>query len=135
MRADYPVRKSPRLKEYNYNENGAYFVTFCTKERRCTLGSIAVGAVALDGPQLQLTQQGKIVEKVILHSNEVYSHISVDAYIIMPNHVHLLVTIAGDGPSGSPWPGPYGCPSQICGNRKTIGKPGSGREYLAAILP
>ena len=44
MRADYPVRKSPRLKKYNYSEKGAYFVTFCTKERSCTLGSIAVGA-------------------------------------------------------------------------------------------
>ena len=104
MRADYPVRKSPRLKEYNYNENGAYFVTFCTKNRSCILASVAVGAVALDGPQICLTQQGKTVEKYILRSNEVYTHISVDTFVIMPNHVHLLVTIVGDGPSGATAP-------------------------------
>lgn len=104
MNQDYPVRKSPRLKAYNYSEYGAYFVTFCTKDRSCILGDVAVGAVALDGPQICLSQQGRAVEKNILRSNEVYSHICVDAFVIMPNHVHLLVRITGDGPSGATAP-------------------------------
>ena len=100
----FPVRKAPRLRAYDYNENGAYFVTFCTKDRQSFLGQIAVGAVALDGPQVRLSDTGRVVEKIISRSNEVYSRISVDTFVIMPNHVHLMVTITGDGPSGATAP-------------------------------
>ena len=56
---NYPKRKPLRLPHYDYSSPGAYFVTICTKDRRCILSKIAVGADALGGPCLQLTDTGE----------------------------------------------------------------------------
>ena len=50
-------RKSPRLKGFDYNSKGAYFITICTKNRKCLLSDI-VGTGVLDCPQVQLTDYG-----------------------------------------------------------------------------
>ena len=47
---EYARRKSSRLKNDNYSQNGAYFLTICTKDRKMLLGS--VGAGVPDGPQI-----------------------------------------------------------------------------------
>ena len=60
---DLPKRKQIRLRDYDYSAPGAYFVTICTHDRRCILSDTAVGADALGGPQVALTETGKIVEK------------------------------------------------------------------------
>ena len=60
----------------------------------------------LDGPQtnkeiiVKLTEYGKIAEKYINQLNDFYENISVDDYVIMPNHIHLLINIHDNGPSG-----------------------------------
>ena len=88
---------------------GAYFVTICTQDRRCILSDISVGAGALDGPKLALTESGRIVEKYILSSNRI-DGLHVDKYFIMPNHIHMLLRIEGlferevCGPSRAPAP-------------------------------
>ena len=53
-----PKRKVLRLPEYDYSAPGAYFITVCTQDRRCILSHIAVGADALGGPLLNLTETG-----------------------------------------------------------------------------
>ena len=136
---DFPNRKQVRLQDYDYSAPGAYFVTVCTQNRRCILSHIAVGADALGGPNLTLTETGKTVEKYILSSDRI-AGLHVDKFVIMPNHIHLLLRIDGlfagadggpprsppnhihlllridglfagadGGPPRSPWPGPYIC--------------------------
>ena len=91
---DLPKRKSLRLPDYDYSAPGAYFVTICTHDRRCILSDIVVGADALGGPQVALTETGKIVEKYLRSSNSI-TGLTVDKYVIMPNHIHILFRVDG----------------------------------------
>ena len=98
-------RKTTRLKGADYNHNCAVFLTLCTKERRCILSRI-VGTGVPDGPQIELTEYGQIAEKYIHQLNDFYDHLSVENYVIMPNHIHILMWVKrnGNGPSGTPVP-------------------------------
>ncbi len=87
MSTELQKRKQLRLESYNYNSNGCYFVTICTKDKKPILSKI-VGDDAHIVPK-----SGKIVDKYINHINMVYNNISVENYIIMPNHIHLLIFI------------------------------------------
>ncbi len=99
-----PKRKPTRLKNYNYNTPGAYFITVCVKDRKNLLGNI-VGTGVLDGPQNILSNYGKIAEKHIIKINNFYDYLSIEKYVIMPNHIHLLIRIFNhNGPSGTPVP-------------------------------
>lgn len=98
-------RKANRLSDYNYSTNGYYFITICTKEKRCILGNVVGGGV-LDAPQLNLSKLGQIAESQLLEMDKIYSNISVDKYIIMPNHVHFIITLSNiqEGASRTPPP-------------------------------
>ena len=91
---ELPKRKPLRLPNYDYSAPGAYFVTICTHDRRCILSDIAVGADALGGPHVALTENGRIVEKYIRSTDHIMG-LTVDEYVIMPNHVHILFRIDG----------------------------------------
>ena len=91
-----PTRKPTRLQNYDYSQNGCYFVTVCVKDRRPILSTI-VGGDALIAPQIRLTEIGKITEKHIQKINLVYTDVTVEKYIIMPDHIHLLLFIDGFG--------------------------------------
>ncbi len=91
-----PTRKPTRLQNYDYSQNGCYFVTVCVKDRRPILSTI-VGGDALIAPQIRLTEIGKITEKHIQKINSVYTDVTVEKYIIMPDHIHLLLFIDGFG--------------------------------------
>lgn len=92
-----PQRKHPRLKKYDYSRNGAYFVTICVKNRQHLLGTIPVGRGALTPPHIHLSEIGKTTEQYILNINIVYESIILDRYVIMPNHIHLLLRIEDGG--------------------------------------
>lgn len=84
---ELPNRHPNRIPEYDYSQTGAYFVTICTHERKQILSEI-VG----DGfPVLKLC--GKIAAQFIQNIPEKYPHISVDNYVIMPDHIHILLHI------------------------------------------
>ncbi len=89
---DLPSRKATRLKNYDYSTPGAYFITICTKDRKEILSHI-VGTGVPDGPQNILTKYGEIAKKHINNMASFYSNISVDNYVIMPNHIHFLIQI------------------------------------------
>ena len=89
MERDYPVRKRNRLQEYDYSQNGAYFVTICTKDKRPVLWEAGVGAI-MNRP-LPLSEYGQIVEQGISNIEKIYSGVSVDKYVIMPNHIHMIL--------------------------------------------
>ena len=96
---DLPIRKNTRLKDYDYSNNGYYFITICTHNKKCILGNI-VG----DGlPLPQLTANGKIVNEFILKVNIKYPCVKIDKYVIMPNHIHIMFQIENDG-RGNPSP-------------------------------
>ena len=88
---EQPCRKSPRLPGYDYSAPGTYFVTICTANRKKTLSRISVGAIH-ESPVTVLTPYGQVVDDVIACLPERFG-IEVDRYVIMPNHIHLLLRI------------------------------------------
>lgn len=85
-----PKRKHPRLKNYDYSQNGCYFVTVCVKDKKQILGRVNVGRDALIPPTTELSEIGKTAEKYIHNINSVYDNVTVENYVIMPNHIHFL---------------------------------------------
>jgi len=81
-----PHYKSIRLKGYDYSQPGSYFVTICTKNRESLFGEI------IDG-EMVLNEIGKIVEKFLLEVPVHYPDVELDKYVVMPNHVHLIIVI------------------------------------------
>lgn len=90
---DYPKRKSLRLKDYDYSRNGAYFVTICSYDRHCIFGD-PVGTAT--GRPL-LSENGRITQAAIKNIDAIYPAVRVDKFVIMPNHVHLIIVLSGDG--------------------------------------
>ena len=94
---DLPRRKPLRLPDYDYSTPGAYFVTICTEEKRCIISRIRVGAIHESPAALvSLTREGRCVERVITALPERYPELQLDHYVIMPNHVHLLLQIKAE---------------------------------------
>lgn len=90
---ELPERKGLRLKYYSYNKKGAYFITICTKDKKEILSKIIKGTDILEKPQINLSYYGKIADKYIKQIDNFYTNISVEKYVIMPNHIHLLVRL------------------------------------------
>ena len=92
-----PTRKNLRLKEFAYDQPGACFVTVCTKDRKNILGSV-VGGDAHIAPYMELSTIGKIVGK---YSQSIPG---IGSYVIMPNHVHMILHISStDVRQGPMW--------------------------------
>ena len=94
------TRKKMRLQNYNYGSYGAYFITICTEQRRPTLSRI-VGDDVLGVPyptkdiscSVELLPYGKIVDKYVNQLNDFYDNIQIDRYVIMPNHIHIMLLV------------------------------------------
>ena len=96
MHKDLPTRKHPRLKGYDYSSNGAYFITLCVEGMRKMLGELIVGRDDLGAPYITLTNHGLIAQKYIEQIEMHYKGIFVDKYVIMPNHIHVIIWIERD---------------------------------------
>ena len=99
---DLPARKHNRLNNFDYSQNGVYFITICTKDMKCIFSQI-VGRGDPDAPQIILSEKGKIIEKNIKIMNGVYDKIKIKKYVIMPNHIHMIIDIE-NGASRLPRP-------------------------------
>ena len=93
---EFVQRKINRIPEFDYGTNGAYFVTICTQDRKRVLGDI-VG----DGFPVPKTI-GLLAEEYIKQIPEKYPGVYVDKYVIMPDHIHMLLRI--DCGTGNPSP-------------------------------
>lgn len=80
----FPVRKSPRLKNFDYATPTAYFVTMCTYQKACLFGL----------PD-QLSQMGRIAQAAIETIPVHFSGVQIEKSVVMPNHVHMLVQLSG----------------------------------------
>jgi REP element-mobilizing transposase RayT len=87
-----PKRKRNRLTQYDYSTPNAYFITICTEKRK-NLFWTEVGAAIGRPHDVPLTNIGMIVKQGILDIPEHYPTITVDHFVIMPNHIHLLLQI------------------------------------------
>ena len=88
-------RKCIRMKCYDYNLQGAYFITVCTHERKPLFGwceSISEYEV----PCVRLSPLGEAVNDHIAKISAAYPMIAVEKYVIMPNHIHLLLFVNED---------------------------------------
>lgn len=90
-----PTRKHIRIDRYDYATPGAYFITICTANREKLFWN-GVGADSIRPQDVPLSPIGKIVEQGILQIAKHYEHATVDTYCIMPDHIHLIVSIRSD---------------------------------------
>lgn len=74
-------RKSIRLRDYDYSQPGAYFLTICTRDRKCLFGNVVNEIV-------ELSPIGEIVDKIWCEISEHFNDIELDEYKVMPNHIH-----------------------------------------------
>src|SRR5262245_19379847 len=79
-------RRSIRLLEYDYGDEGAYFVTICTHERMCLFGYV-------DDDAMTLNSYGRIVWDEWEVTAKLRPNIQLDRFVVMPNHVHGIIFI------------------------------------------
>ena len=92
---ELPKRKDIRLKNYDYSSSGGYFLTICTSERRNYFWG-NVGATIGRPQDVALSQYGNIVNEAIHNIPSIYPALDIDCYVIMPDHIHLLLIIRAD---------------------------------------
>ncbi len=108
-------RRSIRLQGYDYTQSGAYFVTICIQNRECLFGNIA-------NSEMRLNDTGKMIQTVWDAIPKYYPGIDIDAYQIMPNHIHGIIIIVGAGPRACPEPDQHPNPTaQIARNFEGVG--------------
>jgi REP element-mobilizing transposase RayT len=118
-------RRSIRLNDYDYAQGGAYCVTVCTAERACLFGEVSAEGV------MQLNGWGEVVtscwEAIPAH----FPKVELDAFVVMPNHMHGIVVINEDWKAGNV---PVGARHALPLQRRPaqFGKPVSGS--LGAIV-
>ncbi|MDZ7371262.1 MAG: transposase [candidate division KSB1 bacterium] len=86
-------RRSIRLKGYDYTQPGAYFITICTHERAHVFGAVADGT-------MRLNDAGRIAAQCWRDIPAHFPHVKLDAFVIMPNHVHGVLWIMDDDDNG-----------------------------------
>ncbi len=102
---ELPKRKHPRLDNYDYSSAGAYFVTICTQNRRCVLSRIVGRGLAPAEPNgIEYTPLGTIAETQLLLLEKRYPCLTVDRYVIMPNHIHVILMLDTETGGASPRP-------------------------------
>jgi hypothetical protein len=88
-------RRSIRLPGYDYTQPGAYFVTVCTQDRACLFGEVV-------GGEMRLTGAGRMVYDVWNDLPKHYPGVAIDAFIVMPNHIHGITILVVAGPRACP---------------------------------
>ena len=97
-------RRSIRLQGYDYTSPGAYYVTLCSFGKQCIFGRVV-------NDQMHENECGKIVREQWFASGQIRREIELDAFVVMPNHLHGILWIVGSvGPSGAR-PGPGAAPN------------------------
>ena len=117
MNADDPFkrRKHIRLKDFDYSSSGLYFITICTEGRQCVLSKVT-GSRTTKGtteeslvgrglaPAVELTDLGIIAEKQLCLLPQRFSAVQIRRYVIMPNHIHMIVRLDRNTAGASPRP-------------------------------
>ena len=79
---DKPVRKSPRIPFFDYSRDNYYFITICTHDKKCIFGSVN-----------SVSRYGQIAADSIIEITKHYSCVKIDKFVVMPNHIHMIIII------------------------------------------
>jgi hypothetical protein len=107
-------RRSIRLKEYDYSTPGAYFVTVVTHGYKCIFGKII-------NKEMHMNDLGMIVQDCWINIPEHFINVEIEPYVIMPNHIHGIITIRENDRRGTiilKDKSPFGCLISCPYNRK-----------------
>jgi len=104
-------RRSIRLKDYDYSQEGAYFVTICTKNRQCLFGEVVAGT-------MRLNQSRELIRRIWYELPNRYIDLDLDAFILMPNHLRGIIVLTDNAAVGAPLAAPF--PGYIGGYRSDI---------------
>ncbi len=106
-------RRPLRLRGFDYSREGAYFVTICTRNRECQFGEVVDG-------RMRLGEAGQVIQAVWDRLSERFPTIESDAFIVIPNHVHGILVLVGEGLAlpmrGAASSAPTGSASSTLGN-------------------
>jgi len=83
---DLPQRKNIRISDYDYSQNGYYFATICTHQKKSVLGKIADGVMVLN-------EWGKIISDAWFDLPNHNKNMQLDYFCVMPNHIHGILII------------------------------------------
>ena len=116
---ELPKRKSTRLKNYDYSSSGSYFVTICARDRKQIFSEIikvdfiatndAFGIAVGEGlapPEycVKLKPCGEVAEEQLKLLEDRFGNIDIEDYVIMPDHIHMIIFIHKDAGGASPSP-------------------------------
>ena len=82
--------ESARHPDWNYADNGMYFVTICTQNKVCYFGEVI-------NEKMRLNDIGQIVVEELLKTPQIRKNVILDEWIIMPNHLHVIIFICNNG--------------------------------------
>lgn len=91
----FPSRKRIRVAGYDYSASGAYFITICTANREKLFWSDRRGELRSTA-NVPLSDIGIVVDNEIQKLDTIYNAVQVDKYCIMPDHIHMILTIDTD---------------------------------------
>ena len=138
-------RRSLRLKKYDYARSGAYFVTICSRNQECVFGDVSDG-------EMHLNEYGIVVREEWLRTALLRDGVAMDAFVVMPNHLHGIIVINGRGtarraPTGERFGKPTvnsvptiirsfksACAKRINDMRKAQGTPVWQRNYYEHVI-
>ncbi|MEW6201155.1 MAG: transposase [bacterium] len=83
---DVHHRRSIRLKDYDYSQDGAYFITICTNNRQCLFGKVL-------NFEMRLNEMGMIAQQCWDEIPQHFPNAILDEYIVMPNHIHGIILL------------------------------------------
>ena len=92
----FPIRKSPRLKHFDYSTQAYYFVTICAKDKACLFGTPEV-----------FSDAGLVAEICLKQMETHFPTVQLDKYVVMPNHVHAILILGKGSPALSVIVGQY----------------------------
>ena len=121
-------RRSIRLRGYDYSQAGAYFITVCVEDRTCLFRDVVAG-------QMQMNDAGRMVLAEWDALPGRFPGVELDAFVVMPNHIHGIVVLTTDGAVARFDHGPVGAtlvvapalPTAVVGKceRAAVARPGA----------
>ena len=107
---EYKNRKYPRLKQYDYSLPGYYYVTIHAQTGAPVLSEVGRGLAPTEAV-IHLTEWGEIAKYQLLELERRYPQVKIDKYVIMPNHIHVIIRLLEETAGASPRPA---IPDVIC---------------------
>ena len=91
---DKPKRKNIRMSSWDYKTAATYHVTICTQGKVCRFGRVIDPAKLHGSAYVELAEDGMACDSAIREATDTYQGVELFNYVVMPNHVHLLIGVS-----------------------------------------